>query len=136
MQSVSARRADGTIDTVQRAQVQAVVDAPRLEQIYWDEIRRVTLGLARFSRGAIRFVGIWPVVLRFGPLVGGRRAILGGLIASRAGGAIAWRADGEHASIEVEGFAPLFGGSFWRLELAFHDVVGRRFLARVAREVH
>jgi len=135
MKSVSVRRADGTIDIVLRAQVEAVVDAPRLEQIYWDEIRRVTLGLARFSRGAIRFVGIWPVVLRFGPLVGGRRAILGGLIASRAGGTIAWRADGEQASVEVEGFAPLLGESWWRLEITFHDRVGRRFLARVAREV-
>jgi hypothetical protein len=35
----------------------------------------------------------------------------------------------------VEGFAPLLQGSLWRLELSFHDLVGRRFLARVAREV-
>ena len=119
----------------QRAHVEAVVDALRLEQLYWDEIRRATLGLARFSRGAIRFVGVWPVVLRLGPLVGSRRAILGGLITSRAGGTIAWRADGEQASVEVEGFAPRLQGSLWRLELSFHDLVGRRFLARVAREV-
>jgi hypothetical protein len=135
MQSVSVKREDGTIDTFQRAHVEAVVDALRLEELYWDEIRRATLGLARFSRGAIRFVGVWPVVLRLGPLVGSRRAILGGLITSRAGGTIAWRADGEQASVEVEGFAPLLQGSLWRLELSFHDLVGRRFLARVAREV-
>ena len=60
---------------------------------------------------------------------------LGGLIASRPGGTIAWRADGEQASVGVEGFAPLLRGSLWRLELSFHDLVGRRFLARVAREV-
>jgi hypothetical protein len=135
MQSVSVKREDGTIDTFQRAHVEAVVDALRLEELYWDEIRRATLGLARFSRDAIRFVGVWPVVLRLGPLVGSRRAILGGLIASRAGGTIAWHADGEQASVEVEGFAPLLQGSLWRLELSFHDLVGRRFLARVAREV-
>ena len=134
MQSVSVKRDDGTIDTYQRAQVEAVVDVSRLEQLYWDEIGRVTLGLARFSRGAIRFVGVWPVLLRLGPAVGGRRAILGGLIARRPGGTIAWRADGEQASVGVEGFAPLLRGSLWRLELSFHDLVGRRFLARVARE--
>jgi hypothetical protein len=134
MNSVSVEHEDRTIDTSQRAQVEAVLDALRLEQLYWDEIRRVTLGLARFSRSAIRFVGVWPVVLRFGPLVSGRRAILGGLGARRPGGTIAWRADGEQASVEVEGFAPLLRGPFWRLEQSFHDLVGRRFLARVARE--
>jgi len=51
------------------------LDALRLEQLYWDETRRVTFGLARFSRGSIRFVGVWPVIVRFGPLVGGRRAV-------------------------------------------------------------
>jgi hypothetical protein len=134
MNSVSVEHEDGTIDTSQRAQVEAVLDALRLEQLYWDEIRRVTLGLARFSRSAIRFVGVWPVVLRFGPLDSGRRTILGGLGARRPGGTIAWRADGEQASVEVEGFAPLLRGPFWRLEQSFHDLVGRRFLARVARE--
>jgi hypothetical protein len=134
MNSDSVEHEDGTIDTAQRAQVEALLDALRLEQLYWDEIRRVTFGLVRFSRNAIRFVGVWPVVVRFGPLVGGRRAILGGLVARRPGGTIAWRADGEQASVEVEGFAPLLRGPFWQLEQSFHDLVGRRFLARVAHE--
>jgi hypothetical protein len=133
MNSISVKHKDGTIDTSQRAQLETMVDAARLEQLYWDEIRRVTLGLARFSRSAIRFVGVWPVVLRFGPLVDDRRAILGGLIA-RPGGSIAWRTNGEHASVELEGFAPVLRGPLWRLEQSFHDLVGRRFLVRVARE--
>jgi len=95
MNSVSVEHEDGRIDTAQRARVEAKLDALRLEQLYWDETRRVTFGLARFSRGSIRFVGVWPVIVRFGPLVGGRRAVLGGLVARRPGGTIAWRADGE-----------------------------------------
>ena len=95
----------------------------------------MTLGFARFSGDAIRFVGLWPVGLRLGPLVAGRRAILGALIHRRPGVTIAWRPDGEQTSVEVEGFAQLLRGPFCRLEVSFHDVVGRRFLARVAREV-
>jgi len=134
VESVSVKHDDGTIDTFQRARVGAHLDAAGLERLYWDEIRRVTLGLARFSRGSIRVLGLWPVVLRFGPLVDGRRAIVGGLVARRPSGSIAWQADGEHASVAVEGFAPLLRGPLWRVEVWFHDLVGRRFLARVARE--
>ncbi len=115
--------------------MEASLDALRLEELYWDEIRRVTLGVVRFSSSRIRLLGLWPVVLCFGPSVDGRRAILGGLAARRPGGTIAWRADGEFASVAVEGFAPLLRGPLWRLESSFHDLVGRRFLARVAREV-
>jgi len=135
MESISVKHEDGTIDTCQRANLGARLDALRLEQLYWDEIRRLTLGLAQFSKSTIRLLGVWPVVLRFGPLVDGRRAILGGLFARRPGGAIVWRSDGEYTSVAVEGFAPLLRGPLWRLESSFHDLVGRRFLARVAREV-
>ena len=135
MESVSVKHEDGTIDTYQRAHLGAQLDALRLEQLYWDEIRRVTLGLAQFSRSTIRFLGVWPVLLRFGPLADERRAILGGLIARRPGGTIVWRSDDERTSVAVEGFAPLLRGPLWRLESSFHDRVGRRFLERVAREV-
>lgn len=135
MDSVSVTHEDGTIDSCQRAYLGAQLDALRLEQLYWDEMRRVTLGLAHFSRSTIRLLGVWPVVLRFGPLVDGRRAILGGLFARRPGGTIVWRSDGEYTCVAVEGFAPLLRGPLWRLESSFHDLVGRRFLARVAREV-
>ena len=125
---------DGTIDSYQRAHVGAELDASQLEHLYWDEIRTVTLGCARFSRGAIRVLGVGPAVLRFGPLVDGRRSIVGGLAARRASGTIAWEADGEHAEVSVEGFAPLLRGPLWRLQAWFHELVGKRFLARVARE--
>jgi hypothetical protein len=109
------------------------LDCAPLEQLYWDVVRQTTLGLVRFSENAVRLLGVWPAFLRLGPLAGGRRAILGGLMARRPGGTIAWRADGVYAAVEVEGFAPLLREPLWRLELASHDLVGRRFLARVAR---
>ena len=112
-----------------------MLDAVCLEQLYWVEVRRVTFGLARFSRDAIRLFGGWPVLLRLGPLVDGRRAILGGLIARRPGGTIAWQADGVHVSVVVEDFSPLLQGPLLKFEALFHDLVGKRFLARVAREV-
>lgn len=134
MESASVRHVDGTIDSYQRADVRVELDPTSLEILYWDEIRRATLGAARFSGGAIRVGGFWPVILRFGPLVDGRRPILGGLFARRAGGTISWQADGKRTSVSVEGFAPLLGGPLWRFETRFHDLVGRRFLARVAQE--
>src|SRR6185295_17822361 len=97
MESVSVEHEDGTVDTTQRAPVGVVLEGVRLEQLYWDAIRQATFGLARFSGGAARLLGVWPVFLRFAPLVGDRRAILGGLMARRPGGTIAWRADGVYA---------------------------------------
>jgi hypothetical protein len=132
MENVSVRHEDGTIDVFERGQGGVGLDPQRLEQLYWDEIRRATFGLVRFSRGSIRLLGLWPVVLGFGPLVEGRRAIVGGLMVRRPGGSIAWRADGEQASVAVERYAPLLRGPLWRLQLSFHYRVGRRFLARVA----
>jgi hypothetical protein len=134
MESVSVMHDDGTFDSFQGAHVGTGLDPAGLERLYWDEIRRVTLGAARFSRGALRFAGIWPALLRFGPVIEGRRAIAGGVFARRAGGTIGWSADHEHTLVTVEGFVPLLRGPFWRVEAWLHDVIGRRFLARVLRE--
>jgi hypothetical protein len=134
MESVSVTHASGTIDTRQRELFAAAVDVVRLEVLYWDAVRRVTVGWVRFSRDALRLFGVWPVLLRFGPLVEGRRAILGGWFARRPGGTIEWRADGVHVAVEVVGFMPLLRGPLWRIESWLHDRVGSRFLARVARE--
>ncbi|MGZ4333707.1 MAG: hypothetical protein ACXVZL_07380 [Gaiellaceae bacterium] len=131
---MSVKHDDGTIDSCQRAHVGADLDSAQLERLYWDEISRVTLGAARFSRGAIRVGGVGPALLRFGPPADGGRAIAGGLFARRAGGTIRWHADGDHAAVAVEGFVPLLRGPFWRVEAWLHDLIGRRFLARVARE--
>lgn len=134
MESASVKRDDGTIDSFQRAHVRTELDPTQLERLYWDEIRRVTMGAARFSRGAIRVGGLWPVILRFGPLVDGRRPIEGGMFARRPGGTISWQVDGDCTSVVVEGFAPLLWGPLWRVEARFHDLIGRRFLSRVSRE--
>lgn len=126
--------ANGVVDTCQRAPIAATVDVVRLQGLYWDAVRRVTLGLVRFSEDALRLFGVWPVLLRFGPLVEGRRAILGGLFARRPGGTIEWRANGVDVAVDVTGFTPLLRGPLWRVESLLHDLVGRRFLGRVARE--
>lgn len=131
---MSVKHEDGTIDSCQRAEVGSRLAPAQLERLYWDEIRRATWGSTRFSRGAIRVGGRWPVLLRFGPLVDGRRTIAGGLFARRAGGTIAWHADHDRTSVTVAGFAPLLRGPLWRVEAWLHDRIGRRFLARVARE--
>jgi hypothetical protein len=102
--------------------------------LYWDAVQRVTLGWVRFSGDALRLLGVWPVLLRFGPAIGGRRAILGGLFARRRGGTIEWRANGVDVAVIVTGFTPLLRGPLWRIESMLHDLVGRRFLGRVARE--
>ena len=96
MESVSVKHDDGTIHSFQSAHVGSELEPAQLERLYWDEIRRATLGAARFSRGAIRVAGLWPVILRFGPLVDGRRPIVGGLFARRAGGTIGWQAATTH----------------------------------------
>ncbi len=110
MESVSVKHDDGTIDSFQRAHVGSELEPAQLERLYWDEIRRATLGATRFSRGAIRVGGLWPVILRFGPLVDGRRTIAGGLFARRAGrdDRLAGR---RRAHVgHVQGFAPLLRG--------------------------
>ena len=134
MQSVSVMHASGAVDTCQREPIAGAVDVVRLEVVYWDAVRRVTLGLVRFSEDALRLFGVWPVLLRFGPLVDGRRAILGGWFARRPGGTIEWRANGVDVAVDVTGFTPLLRGPLWRIESLLHDLVGRRFLGRVARE--
>lgn len=134
MVSVSRKHDDGSIDSVQHAEIASILEPEQLECLYWDAVRRVTLGAARFSRDAIRVGGRWPVILRFGPLVDGRRQIAGGLFAACAGGTIGWDASGGQTSVSVQGFTPILRGPLWRIEARFHTAVGRRFFARVARE--
>jgi hypothetical protein len=126
--------AGGTVDTCQRAPIAAAVDVVRLEGWYWEAVRRVTLGWVRFSQDALRLWGVGPVLLRFGPPVDGRRAIIGGFFARRPGGTIAWRANGVEVAVDVTGFTPLLRGPLWLIESLLHDRVAKRFLMRVARE--
>lgn len=133
VESVSVEHEDGTVDTCQQAPLRTELDPQRLERIYWGQMRRMTLGFAQFSGDAVRAFGVWPVIVRFGPLIDGRRAIVGGFLVRRPTGTIAWRASGEHTSVALEGFSPLLRGPMWRLQSWFHELVGKRFLAYVAR---
>ena len=74
------------------------------------------------------------MILRFGPLVEGRRRIAGGLFAASGGWNDRLGREGGQTSVSVEGFTPILRGPLWRIEGWFHTAVGRRFFARVARE--
>ncbi|MDX6450166.1 MAG: hypothetical protein QOH16_215 [Gaiellaceae bacterium] len=133
MNTVTTRNEDGTFDVVQRAPVGADLSSEELQRLYWCEVRSTTFGLVRFSRGAIRLFGVWPALIAFGPTVGDRREITGGLFARHPYGAIAWSAREGEAVVALEEFAPRLRGWFFWAERWFHDVVGRRFLRRAAR---
>ncbi len=133
MNTVTTRNPDGTFDVVQRAPVGCELSNDELQRLYWCEVRATTFGLVRFSRGAIRLFGVWPALIAFGPTVGGRREITGGLFARHPYGAITWSAAEGEAIVALEEFAPRLRGWFFQAERWFHDVVGRRFLQRAAR---
>ena len=132
MQTVTTRHDDGTIDVVQSGPSAVSPTAERLEAVYWTELRRTTLGLVRFSRDAVRVLGLWPALLRFGPMMDGARPIVGGIFARRPHGTIRWVAGGGTVVVAVERFAPLLRGPFWRIESWLHDLVGRRYVSRAA----
>jgi hypothetical protein len=133
VETTTARNEDGTLDIVQRAPSRVSPSSAQLERLYWREVGHVTLGLMRFSRGAIRLLGFWPPMLRFGPAESGRREIVGGLFAHRPYGSIEWRAPEGEVLVAVRGFRPRLGGPFLRAEQWFHGLVGKRFLADAAR---
>jgi hypothetical protein len=132
MTTETTRHEDGTVDIVQLGPATGAFSPGELERLYWRALHEVTFGLVRFSRGAVRIAGVWPVLLRFGPPVTGTRPILGGLFARTPAGSIRWSSSGAEVLVAVEGFAPRLRGPFWRFESWFHDVAGRRFLALVA----
>lgn len=132
MNTLTTRNDDGTFDIVQRASAPGSQSSEDLQLLYWREVRATTLGLVRFSRGAIRVLGVWPRLLELGPSIEGRRLIVGGIFARHPYGAIAWSAVDGEVIVSLERFAPRLRGPFFRAERWFHDVVGRRFLARAA----
>jgi hypothetical protein len=130
VQTRTTRHPDGTVDIVQTAPAAAERPPEVLEAIYWRELRGATFGLVRFSRDAVRVLGLWPTLLRFGPLTDGARPIIGGIFARGAHGGIRWWAADGSVVVAVERFAPLLRGPLWRCESWFHNVVGRRYLVR------
>jgi hypothetical protein len=136
VQSRTIRHEDGTVDIVQSGRADGAPTPETLQGIYWGELRAATHGFVRYSRGAVRIFGLWPALLRFGPLTGDARPIVGGIFARKPHGVIRWFAADGTVVVSVERFAPLLRGPFWRFESWLHDVVGRRYLARAGtREV-
>jgi hypothetical protein len=130
MQTRTTRHADGTLDIVQTVSAAASQTPDALEAIYWGELRAATFGLAKYSHGAVRVFGLWPALLRFGPMADGARPIMGGIFARKPHGAIHWFVADGTVVVAVERFAPLLRGPFWRFESWFHELVGRRCVAR------
>jgi hypothetical protein len=129
-----------------------------LADAYWDEIRRLTLGLVR-ARAAESGVELsllgFVALLRFGTpvttadaaLVQCRFPITGGLLAKRSGGSLAIRqrvASPSELAVVVEGYSPRLdsgrerGGirtfAYHGLQERVHELIGRRYLERMAGE--
>jgi hypothetical protein len=133
VETAVTQRPDGTFDIVQRGPARGPFTAEALQSFYWRALSASTFGLVRFRRDSIRILGVGPVLLRFGPLHDGRRPIVGGVFSRKPYGALRWLAAGGEVVVEVEKFAPLLKGPFWRLEIWLHDLVGRRYVVLAAR---
>lgn len=133
METKVTRLPDGAYDIIQRAAAAGAFTPETLQAFYWSAVRAATFGLVRFRRDSIRILGIGPVLLRFGPMHDGRRPIVGGVFSRQPYGAIRWvAADGEIA-VEVEKFAPLLKGPFWRFEMWLHHLVACRYVVLAER---
>ena len=152
--SVDRRRADGTIDSEQRAAApRRVFDlsadgARRLGRGYWLEVQRTSGGLVRCREraggGELRLLGLRPALLRFGSARvsvgdGGIRCtypIVGGVLTRRPAGTLTLAQSADERPelrVAVEGFFPrlrvLYG-----LERRLHVSVSRRYLRRLLAE--
>ncbi len=125
---------DGTVDSVQRAPASRTLGPHELDRLYWTEMRAQMLGLVGFRRGAVRALGVVPL-LRLGPLqvegTYGRRAILGGLLARRSGGSIGFGIGDGVGEIAVRSFRPLLPRPVYTMQEALHLALSRRVLTRL-----
>jgi hypothetical protein len=127
-----------------------------LADAYWDEIRRMTLGLVRAREvgdGVELALARWVTLLRFGRVetnvgpdeVECRFAIEGGLLAKRPGGSLSLRQEGGDPlalAVVVDGYVPRLdsgrerGGlrtaAYHGLQERVHELIGRRYLERMA----
>jgi hypothetical protein len=122
-------------------------------------VERSTRGLVRAEAGpsgtVLRLLGTGPALLRFGPgevsvtetTVACRFPVTGGLLAQRPAGTLTLAQttrDGIELRSTVSGFYPRLaarpglprwtGALYASGQARLHDVIGRRFLARLARE--
>jgi hypothetical protein len=133
--------------------------ARTLGRVYWEEVERFTRGLVRTRSGPagveLRLLGRAPL-LRFGPaevrlagdVVVCRYAILGGLLARAPGGSISFSQQGggsPELRSAITGFFPRLGARpghpdwtgalYAHVQARVHRAVGRRYFARLLREV-
>ena len=154
----------GSFESRQRALVaEPVVEASEagartLGLTYWQAVGRVSRGGVRASwtgDGGTLKVLAGPALLSFGPaelsfvdgLVSCRYAIVGGLLALRAGGTVtlAQRSQGDQQelSVTVEGYLPRFtaragapawtGALYAKVQSPFHVAVSRRYFELLQR---
>lgn len=159
--SSQARSPSGAFESVQRVELPSPVvehseaGARHLGELYWCELERWTLGLARArsARGSIvvRALGVGPGLLRFGEpeltvsdrVVGCRYPIRGGLLARDPVGWISF-AQSLHEGVElrtaIAGFFPrlaarrLTGVLYLHVQARLHVALARSYFARLWRE--
>ena len=153
--SSERRRADGAIDSVQRAliarpAVEASEDGARsLGRRYWLEVRRASRGLVRprerDGRVELRVLAFPPRLLTFGEprltvethAVACLYEITGGVLARRPGGTVSLAqssAGRPELSVAVEGFSPRLGVLYGPVHRRFHVLVSRRYFRRLLAE--
>jgi hypothetical protein len=143
--SVQERGTDGAIESDERVRVsRAVVPATQagarlLGERYWLTVRRASFGLVRIrkaQRGSVLCFAGAPL-LRFAPAelaAGGNGvrcsfAILGGLLARRAGGSLVLsQSTDNELRAALTGFVPRLGARpYDRIERRVHVAISRRF---------
>lgn len=150
-----ARSSDGAVESVQRMMfTRPVVEhspagAQKLGDLYWRELRRVTLGAVRTtSRDGeleMSLFGRGPALLRFGlpehvidtKTIGCSYAIRGGLLARAPAGSLRFTQAGVDAvavTSTVEGFLPRLGVLYAPVQSRLHVLLGRRYFRRLQRE--
>jgi hypothetical protein len=153
--STSTRAIDGAVESVQRMTFpRPVVEhtpagARRLGDLYWHELRRVTLGLVqttvRNDELEMCVLGRGPALLRFGlpeaaidsETVSCSYPIHGGLLARAPAGSLSFTQQGV-ASVAVtsavEGFLPRLGVLYAPVQSRLHVALGRRYFSRLGRQ--
>lgn len=153
--STSTSGLDGAVESVQRMTFpRPVVEhttagARKLTDLYWSELRRITLGLVRTTPHddelEIRLLGRGPALLRFGrpertidtQTVSCSYPIHGGLLARAPAGSLRFTQQGRGTvavTSAVEGFLPRLGVLYAPIQSRIHVALGRRYFSRLGRE--
>lgn len=154
--STNSRLADGAVESVQRMTFprpvveRSLAGARKLGDLYWRELRRVTLGAVRTtSRDGeleMSLLGRGPALLRFGlpehaidgSTVSCSYAIRGGLLARAPAGSLRFTQEGVGAvavTSTVEGFVPRLGLFYAPVQSSLHILLARWYFRRLQREV-